>query len=158
MVGSRAWTIGVLPALAFITISGALAEGDDVMMATIAKPATISATTTPPGDNSAMSATATARRRIILSVSEFQPAADADPVTAVVKLQKADGAQQEIGRFGITPHVPFKARDSSNFQRFGFSLPPDYASSGALTVIVSLVPNRGEGAGARLKIGDVKIE
>jgi hypothetical protein len=78
-------------------------------------------------------------------------------VEAVVKAQKDDQTEQEIGRFGIFPNTGFTAADSSGARRFGLPLPKELAGSKALKLDVYLVPFRGSGEGAVLELGGAEI-
>ena len=141
--------------------TGAFAASGDHMIATVGKPAVIILPQRGSIAAGAASATAPAPsgrpHRVIVSVSQFQPAADGDPVAVVVKAQKSGGEEREIGRFGITPHTPFKAEGSSGVQRFALPLPPDLAETGDFKLTVSLVPNRGGGKGAQLRVSGAEL-
>jgi hypothetical protein len=79
-------------------------------------------------------------------------------VEAVVKAQKDDQSEQEIGRFGIFPSTGFTAADSSGgARRFGLPLPKELAGSKALRLDVYLVRSRGGGEGAVLELGGAAI-
>jgi hypothetical protein len=133
----------VLPSL------GAAAEPAQPL-ATVAQPAVVTAT---PAAGAAMRAGASAQ--VVINVTGFQPGQDG-PVQAVVKAQR-DGKEREIGRFGIFPHIAFKAADPSQGQSFAIPLPRDLASGGPVKFNVYLVPANGEGKGARMEIGGAEI-
>jgi hypothetical protein len=136
----RAWvTVSTLLALSHM---GAEAAEGGQLLATVEMPAIVTAVWAP------ASAGTDTRPRVIISVMGFQP--------LVVKAQR-DGTEQEVGRFGITPNVPFKAADPSKAQRFGLQLPKELASGGPVRLNVYLLPTRGEGRGARLEVGDAEI-
>lgn len=144
----RAWaTVFMLLALAPV---GAVAAGGDQLLATVDAPAIVTATPAP------ALVGADGRARLIISVMGFQPPQDGGAVQVVVKAQR-DGTEQEVGRFGITPHTAFKAAESSKAQRFGLQLPKELASGGPVKLNVYLLPTRGEGKGARLEVGGAEI-
>ena len=90
---------------------------------------------------------------MIISVTAFRPPRDG-AVQAVVKVQRDGGrTEQEIGRFGMFPNAEFKAADPSKAQRFGLPLPKGLAGGEAVKLNVYLVPFKGDGGGAMLKIG-----
>jgi hypothetical protein len=75
------------------------AAENDPSIAAVGKPATITARTASPDE------TAAAPSRLVVSVSDFQPAADGNAVQVVVRaLNERTGAEQEVGRFGVMPY------------------------------------------------------
>jgi hypothetical protein len=144
----RAWvTVSTLLALSHM---GAEAAEGGQLLATVEMPAIVTAVSAP------ASAGIDTRPRVIISVMGFQPPQDGGAVQVVVKAQR-DGTEQEVGRFGITPNVPFKAADPSKAQRFGLELPKELASGGPVKLNVYLLPTRGQGRGARLEVGGAEI-
>jgi hypothetical protein len=136
-----------------LALSGASAAGAEGnrLHATVDRPAVVIAT---PAAGSPRD-TADQRPHVIVNVTGFQPAQDG-PVQAVVKVER-NGAEREIGRFGIVPHTAFKAADPSQAQSFGLPLPDDLAGSGPVKLNVYLVPSTGSGKGARLEVGGAEI-
>ncbi|MBV8848486.1 MAG: hypothetical protein JOZ16_02765 [Methylobacteriaceae bacterium] len=133
------------------------AASDDPMTAIVGRPATITVQRQAGVAAEPNAAAGGQPRRVVVSVSEFQPAQDGGPVAAVVKAQTNSGEEREIGRFGITPHTPFKAAAPSGMQRFALPLPRDVAEDGDIKLTVTLVPNRGAGTGARLRLGGAEL-
>jgi hypothetical protein len=119
-------------------------------VATISNPAMVTAAAAPEEGIVSQSS------RVIVSVTGFRPPRDG-AVEAVVKAQKDDEPEQEIGRFGIFPSTGFTAADSSGARRFGLPLPKELAGSKALKLDVYLVPFRGSGEGAVLELGGAEI-
>jgi hypothetical protein len=95
----------------------------------------------------------TVRRRS----ASYQPAQKGS-VRGVVKVQLADGTEQEIGTFGVFPDTAFKA-ETSRARAFSFPLPKELAA-GPVKLKVEVVPDkeRGTGEGAQLEIGHVEIQ
>jgi hypothetical protein len=135
--------------LALLSLGAAAAEPES-LLATVDKPAVVTAT---PAPGTALSAGASPQ--VVINVTGFQPATDG-PVQAVVKAQRG-GREREIGRFGIFPHTAFKAAEPSRGQSFGIPLPKDLASGGPVKFNVYLVPANGEGKGASMEIGGAEI-
>jgi hypothetical protein len=129
-----------------------VAAQDSPPVATVARPAMITAAGAPAADQGVASQSP----RVIISVTAFRPPHDG-AVQAVVKVQNGDRTEQEIGRFGIFPNAEFKAADPSKAQRFGLPLPKELASGGTVKLHVYLVPFKGEGSGALLEIGGAEI-
>src|SRR5215211_6596467 len=143
----RNWMTGVRCALALLAPVGVIAAEGDQMLATVEKPAVLTAT----------SARSIAEQsRVIIDVTGFKPAQEGS-VQAVVKAQKQDGTEQEIGRFGLFPQTEFKS-DAAGAQRYSVSLPKNLASSDPVKFKVELVPSaRGKGEGAQLELGGAEI-
>ena len=149
MISDR-WRLAVAcPILLVLLAFGAAAEPEQPL-ATVAQPAVVTVT---PAAGAAMRAGASPQ--VVINVTGFQPAQDG-PVQAVIKAQR-DGKEQEIGRFGIFPHIAFKAADPSQGHSFGIPLPKDLASGGPVKFNVYLVPANGAGKGARMEIGGAEI-
>jgi hypothetical protein len=144
---------GSMLLLALLSLGAAAAEPES-LLATVYKPAVVTAT---PAPGAALSAGASPQ--VVINVTGFQPATDG-PVQAVVKAQRG-GKEREIGRFGIFPHTAFKAAEPSRGQSFGIPLPKDLArdlaSGGPVKFNVYLVPANGEGKGASMEIGGAEI-
>jgi hypothetical protein len=139
-----------ISAFLVLTDVGAEAAEGGQLLATVDMPAIVTAAPAP------ASIGTDARPRVIISVMGFQPPQDGGAVQVVVKAQR-DGTEQEVGRFGITPNVPFKAADPSKAQRFGLQFPKELTSGGPVKLNVYLRPTRGEGKGARLEVGHAEI-
>jgi hypothetical protein len=148
--------VGCLVALAFWAVTANAGEGDQ-LLATVDKPATITTRRAAAVGDAASPASS----RVIVSVTHYRPTDDGLPVEVVVNGRPGDGAEREIGRFGITPDREFASADPSTTQRFGFALPRELATAIAagrpVTFSVHLVPVRGEGKGASLRIGTVEF-
>jgi hypothetical protein len=146
-----AWCVSVL---ALSPIGAGAAEGDQ-LLATVDKPAVVVATPAP----LPASAAATRPSRIIVSVTGYRPSQDGSPVAVVVKAQKdGRGAEQEVGRFGITPQAGFNAGGPAKAQRFRLDLPQGLQGDGPVKLNVYLVPSNGDGKGARVEIGSAEIQ
>lgn len=132
------------------------AEENDPLFATVDKPAVITATR-----RASAAGAPVGRPEVIVGISRYHPSSDGSPVEIVVDGRVEGGADREIGRFGVTPDREFVADDPSDAQRFRFALPPDLAAlvgaGKAVTFIVRLVPIRGNGKGASLRVGDVEL-
>jgi hypothetical protein len=152
----RGAAAGCLVALALWAVTADAGEGDQ-LLATVDKPATITATRAA----SLSEAASPPSTRVIVSVTHYRPTDDGLPVEVVVNGRPGDGAEREIGRFGITPDREFASADPSTTQRFGFALPGELATAVAagkpVTFSVHLIPVRGEGKGASLRVGTVEF-
>ena len=147
---SRSRAAGGSALLLALLLPGTAAAEPESLLATVDKPAVVTATPAP----GAASSTG-ASPQVVINVTGFQPATDG-PVQAVVKAQRG-GKEREIGRFGIFPHTAFKAAEPSRGQSFGIPLPKDLASGGPVKFNVYLVPANGEGKGASMEIGGAEI-
>lgn len=94
---------------------------------------------------------------LIVNVVGFEPPSQGSVQAVVTVKAPATGETREIGRFGLFPNSPFKARDSQQAQRFQLTLDPAAALflKRQGTVQVELVPYGGKGDGARLEIGKI---
>jgi hypothetical protein len=158
MPKARPHRVGVACLLAFALWSAAAsAQEGDQLLATVDKPARITATRTAP----AVDAAPARPMRVIVSVTHYRPTEDGSPLEVVVNGRSGDGAEQEIGRFGITPDREFASADPSTTQRFRFALPRELAAMAAagkpLTFSVQLVPVHGKGQGAFLRLGALEF-
>jgi len=159
MPKARRRRAGIACLLAFALWSAAAyAQEGDQLLATVDTPARITATRTA----SAGDAAAPARpMRVIVSVTHYRPTEDGSPLEVVVNGRAGDGAEQEIGRFGITPDREFASAEPSTTQRFRFALPRDLAAVAAagkpVTFSVQLVPVHGKGKGAFLRLGALEL-
>jgi hypothetical protein len=127
------------------------AAENDPSIAAVGKPATITARTASPDE------TAAAPSRLVVSVSDFQPAADGNAVQVVVRaLNERTGAEQEVGRFGVMPYGAAGIAPPQ-VQRFGLALPEDLSADHSIRLNVYLEPSIGNGKGARLKINGAEI-
>ena len=130
---------------------GAAAEGSQ-LIATVERPATVTASAAPGGDASL------AGQQVVVSVMGYKPARDG-AVQGVVKVQPSEGGtEQEIGRFGIFPNAEFRAADPSQARRFSFPLPPNLTRGGPVKLKVEVAPIRGDGKDAQLEIGGAEIK
>ncbi len=147
----RLWIPGAVCGLAIVALAAALRAEDDKLIATVGKPALLIATKAASAMNSASSAP-----RVVVEVTGYQPATEG-AVRGVVKVQKADGTDQEIGTFGVFPNTAFKA-ESSRARSFSFELPKELAT-GTVQLKVELVPDKaqGTGAGAQLEVGKAEV-
>ena len=150
----RSWLRGVWSALAVVFAFGGAgaAEGDQVI-ATIDRPAAITASAAPAAEGIEPEQT----QRVIIKVMGFQPPNEGAVQVVVKARMDATGAEREIGRFGIFPNAEFKAAEPSKAQRFGLALPKEFSRGGPVKLNVYLVPLKGEGKGARLELGSVEI-
>ena len=138
---------GVGCALALLMPVAAVAAEGDQMLATVGRPAVMTATS---------ARGAAEQSRVVIDVTGFKPAQEGS-VQAVVKAQKQDGTEQEIGRFGVFPQTEFKS-DAAGAQRYSVPLPKNLASSDLVKLKVELIPGpRGKGEGAQLEIGGAEI-
>lgn len=122
------------------------------MIASVGKPAVVTASA-----STAAAASADAAPRVVVHVTGYQPPQQG-AVRGVVKVQKADGSEQEIGSFGMFPNTAFKA-EASRPRSFGFALPKELAT-GAVKLKVEIVPDKGSdtGEGARLEVGRAEVQ
>lgn len=130
----------------------ALAAEENLPTATPSSPASITAPVAPATQEGATGQTA----RVTIKVMAFQPPKDG-AVQAVVKVQ-TNGAEREIGRFGIFPNAEFRATEPSKAQRFGLPMPKELAAGSAIKLKVYLVPFKGEGRGASMEIGGADVQ
>jgi hypothetical protein len=127
------------------------AAENDPSIAAVGKPATITARTASPDE------TAAAPSRLVVSVSDFQPAADGNAVQVVVRaLNERTGAEQEVGRFGVMPYGAAGIAPPQ-VQRFGLALPEYLSADHSIRLNVYLEPSNGNGKGARLKVDGAEI-
>jgi hypothetical protein len=131
-------------------------EEKDPLLATVDKPAIITARRP-----ISASAAPNARLQTIVSVTRYHPSADGKPVEIVVDGRVEGGQNREVGRFGITPDRDYAANDPSAAQRFLLPIPQELAADvragKPITFTVRLVPVRGNGEGASLRIGNVEV-
>ena len=155
-------------ALAALTILfahlGPAASENTAVVATVDKPAVVTAVASPSGS----SRPADQPAQVIVTVTGYKPPSGEKPpaLAAVVKVQ-GNGAEpdREIGRFGIFPNTAFTQADQA--RRYAFPLPKDLSNRDALMLSVQLEPFRGStnasgndarGEDARLEVGGAKIE
>jgi len=138
-------------AISFVCTAFACAEGSQVI-ATVERPALVTAAATSPGSESRPG-----EQRVVVSVLGYKPPRDGT-VQGVVTVQKKQGQEQEIGRFGLFPNAEFRASDPSQAQQFSFPLPWDLTRGGSVEIKVEVVPTRGDGKDARLEIGGAQIK
>jgi len=161
--GRRRAVLGCVVVLAVVLalalapgMAPAAAEEGDPLLATVDRPARIETTAEALG-----ASTGATSRRVVVSVTHYHPTDDGAPVEAVVTASVAGGDERDLGRFGITPDRPFTSTRPATTQRFGFALPPELAAALAagkpVTFSVRLVPVRGEGKGAALRVGAVEF-
>ena len=138
----------------------------DAMLATLDKPATVTVQRAPaPGETAAPR-----RPRVVISVTNYSPAADCTPVQVVVRGRTEGGGELEIGRFAITPDQAFDAA-AADAQRFALPLPSGLAADKPVRLSIQLAPAEGarpssacpgnQGArrgGASVRISAVAIE
>jgi hypothetical protein len=150
----RLWTIGAGCAVALTALIAAIAAEGDQLLATVDRPAILTATPA-----KALESTAADRPapRVIVHVTGYQPP-QKGAIRGVVKVQKPDGSEQEIGTFGVFPDTAFKA-DSSGARRYSFPLPKELAT-GAVKLKVEVVPDKaqGTGEGAQIEVGRAEIQ
>lgn len=131
------------------------AAENDPSIATVGKPATITARTASPDETAA--APSKRSTRLVVSVSDFQPAADGNAVQVVVRaLNERTGAEQEVGGFGVMPYGAAGIAPPQ-VQRFGLALPEDLSADHSIRLNVYLEPSIGNGKGARLKVDGAEI-
>lgn len=150
----RILIIGVGGPLAIFAVVAALSAEGDPLMATVGKPAIVTAAPARPLES------LTADKgppRVVVYVTGYQPAQEGS-VRGVVKVQKADGTESEIGTFGVFPNTAFKA-ETSRARAFSFPFPKDMAA-GPVKLKVEVVPDRerGAGEGAQIEIGHAEIQ
>jgi len=122
------------------------------LIATVGKPAIVTATLAP-----RPLAGAAAPSRVVVQVTGYQPAQKGS-VRGIVKVEKADGTDQEIGSFGVFPDRAFTA-ESSRARSYSFPLPKELAA-GDVKLKVEIVPDKAQatGEGARLEVGRAEIQ
>jgi hypothetical protein len=131
------------------------AAENDRSIAAVGKPATITARTASPDETAA--APSKRSTRLVVSVSDFQPAADGNAVQVIVRaLNERTGAEQEVGRFGVMPYGAAGIAPPQ-VQRFGLALPEDLSADHSIRLNVYLEPSIGNGKGARLKVDGTEI-
>jgi hypothetical protein len=147
----RLWMIGAGCALALLAPLAAIVAEGDQLLATVDKPAIVTATPAKALESAA------AASRVIVHVTGYQPP-QKGTVRVVVKVQKPDGTEQEIGTFGVFPNTAFKA-DSYPVRRYSFPLPKELATD-AVKLTVQIVPDkaRDTGEGAQLVVGGAEIQ
>jgi hypothetical protein len=148
------WIIGAGCALALIVLVAAIAAEDVQLLATVDRPAILTATPAKALESTGVDQPA---QRVIVHVTGYRPPQEGG-IRGVVKVQKPDGSEQEIGTFGVFPDTAFKA-DSSHARRYGFPLPKELAT-GPVKLKVEVVPDkpRATGEGAQLEIGRAEIQ
>ena len=150
----RILIIGVGSALAIFTVIGTLPAESDPLIATVGKPAIVTAAPAKPQEG------LTADKgppRVVVHVTGYRPAQKGS-VRGVVNVQKADGTEQEIGTFGVFPDTAFKA-ETSRARAYSFPLPKELAAD-PVKLKIEVVPDkeRGTGEGAQLEIGHAEIQ
>lgn len=151
--GPRRAAVGCVLAVA-LWVAAVPAEEGDQLLATVDQPARITATEAGAPGNAAS-------RRVVVSVTSYRPTDDGSPIEVVVKARAANGEERDIGRFGITPDREFTSTAPATTPRFSFALPRELASVLAagkpVAFSVHLVPVRGDGKGASLRVGTVEF-
>jgi hypothetical protein len=150
----RLWTIGAGCALALIAPIAAIAAEGSQLLATVDRPAIVTAT---PGAALESTAAGQPPSRVTVYVTGYQPP-QRGAVRGIVKVQKSDGSEQEIGTFGVFPDTAFKA-DTSRPRSYSFPLPKELAP-GPVNLKVEIVPDKpqGTGEGAHLEVGRAEIQ
>ena len=138
-------------AISFVCTAFACAEGSQ-LIATVERPALVTAAATSPGSESRPGG-----QRVVVSVLGYKPPRDGT-VQGVVTVQKKQGQEQEIGRFGLFPNAEFRASDPAQAQQFSFPLPRDLTRGSPVQIKIEVVPTRGDGKDARLEIGGAEIK
>lgn len=133
-----------------LSVCNPMAAQEQRLVATVARPATV-----PVSRPATAAAAQGAASRVVIGVSGFQPS-PSGPVQAVVTAA-CDGAEVEIGRFGILPQAPFTASDPAREHRFSLTVPADAGCQRLGSVTIRLVPTQGDGAGAVLEIGRAEL-
>jgi hypothetical protein len=147
----RLWIMGAGWGFAVLAGLAPLSAEEDRLIATVDNPAIVTAAP------AASAAANNSPPRVIVHVTGYQPAQKGG-VRAVVKVQKPDGADQEIGTFGIFPDKAFKA-DTSRARAYSFPLPKELAA-GAVKLKVEIVPDKAQATaeGAQLEVGRAEIQ
>jgi hypothetical protein len=150
----RILIIGAESAAAVFALSVALPAEADPLIATVGNSVIVTAAPAKPQE---ALAAAQAPPRVVVHITGYQPPQKGS-VRGVVKVQKADGTEQEIGTFGVFPDTAFKS-ETSRTRAFSFPLPKDLAAD-PVKLKVEIVPDkeRGTGEGARLEIGHAEIQ
>ena len=130
----RSSAAGALGALAISAF--ACAEGSQ-LIATVERPAVVTAAATSPAPESRPG-----EQRVVVSVLGYKPPRDGT-VQGVVTVQKKQGQEQEIGRFGLFPNAEFRASDPSQAQQFSFPCETRLIGSGLLFDRWALSSGRG---------------
>ena len=143
------WTMRVGCALLLLAPIGAAAAEGDQLLATVNKPAVVTATPAPKTASEGQPA-----RQVVLSVTGYQPPQNG-AIQGIVKAQKPDGSEQQIGTIGVFPDSAFKA-ESSRARTYNFPLPKEFEGA-AVKLKVELVPLRGQAEGAQLEVGSAEI-
>jgi hypothetical protein len=148
------WTIGAGCAFALIAPLAAIAAEGSPLLATVDRPAILTATPAAALESTAAGQPAS---RVIVHITSYQPP-QKGAVRGVVKVQKPDGSEQEIGTFGVFPDTAFKA-DTSRARSYSFPLPKELAT-GPVKLKVEIVPDKpqGTGEGAQLEVGRAEIQ
>jgi hypothetical protein len=146
--------IGVGSALAIFAVIAALPAEGESLIAAVGKPAIVTAT---PSKAPESLTAAKQAPRVVVHITGYQPAQQGS-VRGVVKVQKPDGTEQEIGTFGVFPDTAFKA-ETSRARAFSFPLPKELAAD-PVKLKVEIVPDkeRGTGEGAQLEVGHAEIQ
>jgi len=152
VMGFRRLLAGVGCAVALLAPLAAIAAEGDQLLATINKPAIVTAM---PATTSASAGADQSAPSVVLHVISYEPPKDG-AIAGVVKIQKPDGSEQEIGTFGVFPQTAFRT-ELPNARRYNFPLPKELAR-GPVKLKVSLVPTRGTGEGAQLEVGRAEIQ
>jgi hypothetical protein len=152
--GRRILNIGVGSALAIFAVIVALPAEGDPLIATVGKPAIVTAAPAKPQEGLTAD---NGPARVVVHVTGYEPAQKGS-VRGIVKVQKADGTEQEIGTFGVFPDTAFKA-ETSRARAFSFPLPKELAAD-PVKLKVEVVPDkeRGTGKGAQLEIGHAEVQ
>ena len=144
------WMMGVGCTLLLLAPIGAVAAEGDHLLATMDKPAVVTAT----ASSAPTSLGQPAGRQVVISVTGYQPP-QGGAIQGVVKAQRPDGSEQQIGTIGVFPDTAFKA-DSSRPRTYNFPLPKELQGA-SVKLKVELVPLRGKAEGAQLEVGSAEI-
>jgi hypothetical protein len=146
--------IGAGYALVLILLIGPVAAEDDHLLATVDRPAILTAMPAKALESAAADQPA---QRVVVHITGYQPP-QTGGIRAVVKVQKPDGSEQEIGTFGMFPNTAFKA-EPSRAHRYSFPLPKELAA-GPVNLKVEVVPDkaRSTGEGAQIEVGHAEIQ
>lgn len=154
----RLWMIGAAGAMAIFALLTACAAEDDRLIATVDTPVVVTASPAAPLENKGLESDAVNQPapRVVVHVTGYQPA-QKGAVRGVVKVQKPDGSEQEIGTFGMFPDTAFKA-DTSRARSYSFPLPKELAT-GAVKLKIEVAPDKASGTakGAHIEVGRAEI-
>jgi len=139
-------------ALAALALVRAQAAEGDQLLATLEKPAVLTA-----ARSGVLESTNRGNPAVYVQVTGYRAPPGGGSILIDVKAEQPGGVERDVGKFGLSLDRPFTAADKSRAQTFRLPLPRDLAASEPLRLKVYVVPSRGDAREARVEIGKAEI-